>query len=141
MRRLLARLGINSREDFWRFLIQFIKFGLVGVTNTVVSLAVLYTMMWLGLSYIPAYILGFLAGVANSFALNSRFVFAADATGRAQRLVKILIANLLTLGIGTAALMLQVERLGIPEHIAVALNILITTPISFLLSKFWVFRK
>jgi len=140
MKTLFAKLGIHNRKDFWKFCLQFIKFGIVGVTNTFITLAVQYLLLALGLAYIAAYIIGFLTGVANSFLWNSRFVFKASQAGSKKRFLRLLLVNLLTLAIGTATLALQVEYLNISEKVAIVLNVLITTPINFIFAKFWVFR-
>ena len=42
MQKLLALLGAKSKKEFVALLAQFIKFGLVGVSNTAVSMAVYY---------------------------------------------------------------------------------------------------
>ena len=47
MQKLLALLGAKSKEEFLALLAQFIKFGLVGVSNTAVSMAVYYIFLWI----------------------------------------------------------------------------------------------
>ena len=40
MQKLLALLGAKNKEEFVELFKQFVKFGLVGVSNTAVSMAV-----------------------------------------------------------------------------------------------------
>ena len=47
MQKLLALLGAKNKEEFMALLMQFIKFGLVGVSNTAVSMAVYYIFLWI----------------------------------------------------------------------------------------------
>ena len=47
MQKLLALLGAKSKKEFVALLAQFIKFGLVGVSNTAVSMAVYYIFLWI----------------------------------------------------------------------------------------------
>ena len=47
MQKLLALLGAKNKEEFVELFKQFIKFGLVGVSNTAVSMAVYYTFLWI----------------------------------------------------------------------------------------------
>ena len=47
IKRLLDKFNIHSKEDFWKFVWQFVKFGLVGVSNTLISLAVYYAVVLL----------------------------------------------------------------------------------------------
>ena len=45
MQKLLALLGAKNREEFVELFKQFVKFGLVGVSNTAVSMAVYYIFL------------------------------------------------------------------------------------------------
>ena len=45
MQKLLALLGAKNKEEFVELFKQFIKFGLVGVSNTAVSMAVYYIFL------------------------------------------------------------------------------------------------
>lgn len=47
MQKMLALLGAKSKKEFVALLAQFIKFGLVGVSNTAVSMAVYYIFLWI----------------------------------------------------------------------------------------------
>ena len=40
MKKILEKLGVHNREEFRALFWQFFKFGLVGLSNTAVSLAV-----------------------------------------------------------------------------------------------------
>ena len=61
-------------------LIQFIKFGLVGVSNTVVNYLVYIFFVFIGVHYVIANILGFLISVLNAFYWGNRYVFKEDKT-------------------------------------------------------------
>ena len=47
MQKLLALLGAKNKEEFVELFKQFVKFGLVGVSNTAVSMAVYYIFLWI----------------------------------------------------------------------------------------------
>src|SRR3954467_3208092 len=55
---------------------QFIKFGIVGVSNTLLTFAV-YTLLLkvLGVWYLAASAIGFIVGAGNGFLLNRRWTF------------------------------------------------------------------
>src|SRR5271154_6493538 len=57
-------------------LIQFVKFGIVGISNTLLTLAV-YTLLLkvLGVWYLAASAIGFAVGATNGFLLNRRWTF------------------------------------------------------------------
>ncbi len=59
-------------------LIQFIKFGLVGVSNTVVNYVVYLILVRLGVQYLLANAVGFIVSVLNAYFWGSRFVFKED---------------------------------------------------------------
>lgn len=61
-------------------LIQFIKFGLVGVSNTVINYIVYVIFIALGAHYVVANTFGFLISVLNAYFWGSRFVFKEDET-------------------------------------------------------------
>src|SRR5947209_7978835 len=56
---------------------QFIKFGIVGVSNTLITFAV-YTLLLkvFGVWYLAASAVGFVVGATNGFLLNRRWTFA-----------------------------------------------------------------
>src|SRR5262249_61017724 len=58
-------------------LVQFLKFGIVGVSNTLLTFAV-YTLLLkvAGMWYLAASAIGFTAGAVNGFLLNRRWTFA-----------------------------------------------------------------
>ena len=64
-------------KELWENIgIQFVKFGLVGASNTVISLITYYIFVFLGLNYLVANFLGFITGTLNAYYWNSRFVFS-----------------------------------------------------------------
>ena len=66
-----GRGGVNAPV-----LVQFIKFGIVGVSNTLLTLVV-YTVLLKGFGvwYLAASAIGFIAGAINGFLLNRRWTF------------------------------------------------------------------
>src|SRR5437899_1135540 len=58
-------------------LVQFFKFGIVGVSNTLLTFA-LYTLLLkvLGVWYLAASAIGFVVGAINGFLLNRRWTFS-----------------------------------------------------------------
>ena len=64
-------------------LIQLIKFGIVGVINTCVTLLVIFVCKsLLGINEYMANGLGYVAGVTNSFLWNRAWVFHASGDGK-----------------------------------------------------------
>lgn len=140
MKRLFAKLGIVDKESFWNFAKQFMQFALVGVSNTLISLGIYYLLLHFNVYYIIAHVVGFLISVLNSFFWNSRFVFRRQ-THKKIAFFKTLISYGVTFLLSTSLLYLMVDIIGVPDKIAPIINMFITTPLNFLLNKFWAFGK
>lgn len=138
---LIKKLNIHNKEDLWKFIKQFFKFGIVGLTNTAISLGIYYIFIWINKDfYIIGNTVGFIVSVLNAYFWNNRYVFKKTEKGHAKPLVKVFISYGITFLFGTAFLFIMVECLNIPEKIAPLINLAITVPINFLLNKFWAFK-
>lgn len=70
----------GNHADGRMLLTQFLKFGLIGISNTILSLAVYYFCLWLGVSYLLSNTFAWIVGVANSFFGNYRYVFSTESS-------------------------------------------------------------
>ncbi|MGN0425501.1 MAG: GtrA family protein [Acetatifactor sp.] len=125
-------------------IIQFIKFGIVGVSNTVVSYIVYWIGVKLGLFYLLASVLGFVVSVLNSFYWNNKYVFKSGTEKRSiwKTLMKTFAAYAGTgLILSNALLVIWIEWFEISELVAPIINIPVTTVINFLVNKFWAYRR
>lgn len=80
--------------------IQFIKFGLVGVSNTVVNYVVYVVFVALGAHYLIANTLGFIISVLNAYFWGSRFVFKEDETKEKRVWWKVLLKTYTSYALG-----------------------------------------
>jgi len=120
---------------------QFIKFGLVGVSNTLISLAIYYTFVLISKDlYIVGNTVGFVVSVLNAYFWNNKYVFKKSQKGNAKPLLKTFISYGCTFLLGTGLLYLMVDIIGISEFIAPIINLIITIPINFLMNRFWAFK-
>lgn len=119
---------------------QFIKFGLVGLFNTAISMSLYYALVYLGVNYLVANLIGFMISVLNSYYWNNRYVFNKTEEGHLKPILKTYMAYGSTLLLSTFLLYLMVQQLGISHWIAPLLNLAITIPINFLINKLWAFR-
>ena len=141
--RLLRR---ELTEEQMNGLIQFVKFGLVGLSNTLLS-TVTY-MICVGLFGCHRQLgnfLGFVVGTCNSFFWNNKYVFEGERKCVKELLyafVKMTVSYAAT-GLVLAAILLElwVQVLHIPEIIAPVISLLITIPLNFILNKLWAFKK
>ncbi len=147
--RPMQSLGIANSADFWRVFRQFLGFGIVGVSNTLLSLFVYYIFKWLGVHYLLANIAGVVVGILNSFFWNSRFIFKTKSENSTQKktifaktatFYRMCVSYGLTALLSTLLLYVWVQLLGISDNIAPIINLCITVPLNFLLNKLWVFK-
>lgn len=129
------------KEKILKLFQQFIKFGLVGVSNTVISLGIYYLMVWLGSHYLIANIVGFIVSVCNSFFWNSKFVFKDKREeSRVRSFLKMTCSYGVTFVLSNVLMYLQIDIIGISKYIAPLVGLVITIPINFLLNKIWAFK-
>lgn len=127
---------------FW----QFIKFGIVGVSNTLISLAVYQIALnALGMHYLAANLLGLVISVINAYYWNNRCVFGGGEKRPFSQHVSLYFKSLTAYGgtfvLDSLLLVFWVEAVGIPESLAPVLNLCITIPLNFFINKYWTFRR
>ncbi len=136
----LKLFGKELTEEQKKGFMQFVKFCLVGVSNTAISLAVYYIFVLINKDlYIVGNAVGFIVSVLNSYFWNSKFVFKKEDE-RTKTIVKTFLAYGTNLIIGTALLYLFVEICNMSEFVAPLLNLIITIPLNYILNKFWVMK-
>ncbi len=130
-----------TKSELFSFLKQFVKFGLVGISNTIISLVIYYILVYLNVHYIIANALGFAISVVNAYYWNSKYVFLDRSKQQhSKSFIKSFLSYFSTFLLGTALLFLMVNYFGISDKIAPIINLFITIPINFLLNKLWAFR-
>ncbi len=129
----------NLVKTFW----QFIKFGMVGASNTLISLVIYYIGLYLNVHYVLSNVLGFIAGTLNAYYWNNKYVFKkeeGEERSTAKSVTKVFISYGISLGLSTVLLVLWVDVLHISDRIAPLLNLCVTIPLNFVMNKFWAFR-
>lgn len=133
-------------------LMQFVKFGIVGVSNTVISY-VIYSVTLIVLKaggvlpkvdYLVATVLSFILSVLWSFYWNNKFVFTMEE-GQSRNVWKALAKTYVSysftgLFLNSILMVLWVQVLGVSEFIAPIINLLVSVPVNFLINKFWAFK-
>lgn len=156
------------KNEKFAALIQFVKFGLVGVSNTLISYGtemLCFYVIFLNAEFsgITAFLSGigiksnsedikiivttliaFIISVTNSYLLNNRFVFSSGSKGVSEHLVSYL-KTVLCYGITglvlSPVIKVALKNIGIPYYIASLGSLVVTIPLNFILNKFWAFAK
>jgi putative flippase GtrA len=131
----------THRQELLALVKQFIKFGMVGVSNTLISLGAYYLLVYLGVHYIVANIAGFVVSVINAYFWNSKYVFPKGVQNRIQSFVKSFVSYGFTFLLSTLLLYIMVDVIDISDKIAPIINLCITVPVNFVLNKLWAFRE
>lgn len=146
-------LHINLSEKQMEGFLQFVKFGIIGLSNTVVSYALylgtlffLQSRGWIPrFDYMVANVVGFVLSVLWSFYWNRKFVFHPEEGKKIpwpQALLKTYISYAFTgLLLNSLLSILWVEVFGMSKVYAPILNLIISVPINFLMNKFWAFKS
>ena len=142
--RIKAFLQCNSS------IIQFIKFGIVGVSNTLIgyfmNVAVLlimksYEFTW---DYYVANLVSFFLSVLWAFYWNNKFVFAVQK-GEKRNIGKALLKTYISYGftgiiLNNVLSHIWIEVFGISKFVAPLFNLVLSVPINFLINKLWAFK-
>ena len=151
---LFRLFKIELTQKQWDSLFQFVKFGLVGVWNTLFSYAInigcLIIFQKAGilgkydLDMYAANLIAFAFCVLVSFLLNSRFVFKLNE-GESRNFGRALLKSYLSYGftgiiLNNLLAYIWVSLLGISKFIAPVFSLFIAIPINFLMNKLWAFK-
>lgn len=117
-----------------------ITFGLVGVANTVVDVAVFVGLRQLGAALLLANTAGFLAGSVNSYLLNGLVTFRDRGARLASARTMTRFAAVVLATLGISNLVVWAGALVMPVALAKAASILATFAAGLVLNRLLVFR-
>ena len=140
--KLPSTLGQFLNKDSVKPVIQFIKFGIVGASNTLISLAFYYLFLFINPDlFIIGYSVGFIVSVFNAYFWNRKFVFAKKTDGHVKPIIKTFIVYGTTFLISSCLLWIMVNHLGVPDEIAPIIILFFTVPANFFLVKLWALKE
>lgn len=116
---------------------EFLRFLVMGGSNTVVAYAI-YLLLLQWMRYEIAYSVGYAVGIVMAYVLSTAFVFRKPMSTRsALRFPLVYLAQFL---ISLGLLRLAVEVIHIPQWLALGFAVVLTIPVTFLLSR-WVLHS
>jgi putative flippase GtrA len=121
-------------------IVQFVKFGIVGISNTLLTFAV-YTLLLkvFGVWYLAASAIGFMVGATNGFLWNRRWTFR-DHVGDALTPLRWAVVQGCGLGLNEGLLYLFVGGARLDKLLAQAFATAVVTVLTFLANRAWTFR-
>ena len=145
LKKIFEKLGVTSTSEFWDLFWQFFKFGLVGLSNTAVSMACYYVFLFIDPDlYMVGSIVGTIVSIANAFYWNDKYVFKDgknDWKSKLKRLGKTYISYGGTSILSNVMLWVEVSFFAVSRSIAPIVNLIVTIPLNFIINKLWTFRK
>lgn len=123
-----------------QLLAQFVKFGVVGVSNTLITFAV-FTLLFkvFGLWYLASSGIGFAVGAVNGFLWNRAWTFK-DHVGDALTPVRWFVVQSCGLLANLGLIYLFVDGASLDELVGQAFTTVIVTVLTFFANRAWTFR-
>lgn len=119
---------------------QFVKFGIVGVSNTLLTLLVYGLLLKVfGVWYLAASAIGFAVGATNGFLLNRRWTFR-DHVGDSLTPVRWAVVQSCGLGVNEGMLYLLVHDAQLDKLLAQVAATALVTVTTFFANRAWTFR-
>jgi putative flippase GtrA len=126
--------------NFSKTLVQLLKFGIVGISNTLLTAATIWLLLRVfhSSNYL-ANIVGYVVGLVNSFIWNRRWTFENHAQVGAtifKFIVTFAVSYLLQLGF----LSFLLHQTNIDDYVCQLLSIVIYTVVNFFMNKYYTFK-
>lgn len=145
IKKAFIRLGVTNKEEFWKLFWQFFKFGLVGLSNTAVSMGCYYIFLFIDPNlYMIGSIVGTVVSIANAFYWNDQYVFQEgqkDWKSKLRRLGKTYVSYGATSILSNVMLWIEVTFFAVNKSVAPIVNLIVTIPLNFIVNKLWTFKS
>jgi len=144
-RSIKAVFELMKRKKFYR---QFIKFGVVGLTGTLIDLGI-YNILALifGINIYFARTISFILAATNNYILNRRWTFRNKNKNVAKQFSKFFLISLAGLGLNLIImkfcqqLVVNVHSEFLKLNIPVIIAIVIVLFWNFFINKYWTFKE
>ena len=132
MIRMIWELIIKNR--------QFIKFGIVGLSNTLISYVTYVVLVYFHTHYQIANISAFVISSLSGFLLNRLWVFQAKSISINKQIIKYYIVYGTSLTLSLFLSYLWIDVFGINIYLSPIINLFLTVPYNYFLNKVWAFK-
>lgn len=125
---------------YQKSLIQFIKFGIVGVSNTLLTAIVIWVLLKVlhSSDYLSNFI-GYIVGLTNSFFWNRKWTFESK-TNLSITIFKFIITFAISYLFQLGNLYLLLHFSTIDPYVCQLISIVVYTCINFALNKYYTFK-
>lgn len=119
--------------------VVFLKFGLVGILNTLIDFIMFVMFIHFGANYIVAQVGSYTCGLVNSYVLNKSWTFQSNKKINVQEIGKFIAVNFITFLITIGLLHLFKQMTGLDLLLIKLIVTAIGMAVNFIGSKLWVF--
>jgi putative flippase GtrA len=121
---------------------QFVKYGVVGASNTVLTFATYSVLVvWIGVPYLVALVVGYLPGALNSYLLNRHWTFGAGHLSHAHTGTRFAIVQGCAIVVNFGALYVLVDEFHVEKILAQAILTVPVVAITFFINRTWTFGR
>ena len=134
--------------------VQLLKYGLVGISNSLITLIVIYLCNEvIGLKLMLADVIGYIAGLVNSFIWNKQWVFKSHNKRIYQEMLLFIVGFLVCFGLQFVTVLylrnpmkaLEIDLIDIPsdtfgEYLAVCIDMVVYTLCNYAYNRFVTFK-
>lgn len=119
--------------------VVFLKFGLVGILNTLIDFIMFAMFIHFGANYIVAQVGSYTCGLVNSYVLNKSWTFQSNKKINVQEIGKFIAVNFITFLITIGLLHLFKQMTGLDLLLIKLIVTAIGMAVNFIGLKLWVF--
>lgn len=129
------------QDKFIKMFGQMIKYGLVGIINTLITAIIIFVLMnGFGVSYKISNAVGYVAGFFNSFIMNKIWTFKANKASTISQFTKFAAVFIICYFIQLGLVVILVEKLLLSKNISQLIGMVFYTLIGFLFNKLFTFK-
>ena len=118
----------------------FIKYGIIGVLNTFISYALIFSLFYIGLLPELSNFIGYFVSLFISYFLNKKYNFQSKNSHK-KDLPKFILSTLISYLLSLATLIFFYRVLHINAYLSQIFAGIIYMLVAYLLSRMWVFKK
>lgn len=118
----------------------FIKYGLIGIFNTLVGYGLTFYLFYIGIVPEVANFIGYFVGFFVSYILNKKFNFKSNNTHK-QDLPKFLISMSMAYIVNLIVLFVSYRVFEVNVYLSQIIAGIFYILVGYLMSKIWVFRS
>ncbi len=135
-------LKMKLSNSQWTKLIQFVKFGLIGILNNLICYGTYLLLISIGIHYGLANIVGFSVSVINSYYWNNKYVFAVNSKRVWWKTLLKTYVSYAGTGIifSNILLVFWIEILHVSKFLAPILNLVFSIPVNYFVNKLWAYK-